>query len=112
MKVTNASVESLSYGRTGNKADLRYDSEQRGFGVRLYPSGRKSFFLDYRNLHGTKKRITLGDYPTLSSAAARNLARMRLADVHRGHDPAADRKRLRAELTLSELSEKYLASVV
>ena len=60
MKLTNASIKVLTYDKTENKADLRFDDELRGFGLRVYPSGRKSFFVSYRNTSGTKKRVMLG----------------------------------------------------
>ena len=108
MKLTNSTIKQMRYERTGNKADLRFDDELRGFGVRVYPSDRKSFFISYRNVSGTKKRHTLGDFGSLTATEARRLAQEKLADVRKGTDPQADRQAKRHQMTFDELADRYL----
>ena len=81
MKLTNTTIKAMAYEKANNKADLRFDNETRGFGIRLYPSGRKSFFVSYRNSSGTKKRHTIGDFGLFTTTDARRLAQDILADV-------------------------------
>ena len=50
-----------------------WDSKTPGFGVRVAPSGTKSFVLLYRQ-NGRARRMTLGRYPALSLADARQMA--------------------------------------
>ena len=57
-----------------------FDVKVPGFGVRVFPSGIKSFVLLYRT-NGRPRRLTLGRYPVLSLAEARKLARQRLAKL-------------------------------
>ena len=108
MKLTNASIKILTYEKTKNKADLRFDDELRGFGLRVYPSGRKSFFVSYRNASGTKKRVMLGEFGVFTATQARRLAQDKLAEIRHGADPQADRQEKRSEMTFAELAERYL----
>ena len=59
--------------------------------VRVQPSGRRSFFLDYR-LRGKRNRYRLGVYPNLSAEGARAIAQAVAGDIARGTDPQARRK--------------------
>ena len=111
MKLTNTTIKAMAYEKANNKADLRFDNETRGFGIRLYPSGRKSFFVSYRNSSGTKKRHTIGDFGLFTTTDARRLAQDILADVRRGSDPQMDRQEKRQENTFDDLAERYLEYV-
>jgi len=53
-------------------------------GVRVYPSGRKTFIFRYY-IDKKKKQITIGDYPKISLAHAAELTRN--ADLQSGHAP-------------------------
>ena len=108
MKLTNTAIKNLRYEKTGNKADLRFDDELRGFGIRVYPSGRKAFFVSYRNASGTKKRHTIGNFGEFTATTARKLAGDVLADVRRGSDPQSEKQERRGEITFAELAERYL----
>ena len=69
--------------------DCRYDvwdGKVPNFGVRVFPSGIKSFFLSYYH-HNTKRRDTLGRFPELSLALARQLAFERKSALVQGKDP-------------------------
>ena len=63
-----------------------FDVKVPGFGVRVFPSGIKSFVLLYRT-NGRPRRLTLGRYPVLSLAEARKLAQAALNRVAHGIDP-------------------------
>lgn len=57
-----------------------FDDLLPNFGVRVGTSGRLSFFVMYR-VHGRRKRDTIGQFPVISLAEARQLARRRLAKL-------------------------------
>jgi hypothetical protein len=73
VRLTNKFVEALPPGV------MFWDDDRRatGFGVRTYPGGGKSFFVDYR-IAGRQRRYTIGPFPRWSAEAAAN-ARMSCA---------------------------------
>lgn len=107
-KITVSAVKAMIYEKAGNAADYRWDDELRGFGVRVYPSGRRAFVVAYRNETNTKRFLTLGDFGELSVQKARDLARDKLMQVRQGHDPQADRQEKRKETTFKEFGERYI----
>jgi integrase len=68
-----------------------WDAKMPGFGVRVSPSGTKSFVLMYRH-SGRPRRLTIGRYPVLSLADARKLAQKALAKIAEGADPVAEKQ--------------------
>ncbi|MDE3240574.1 MAG: integrase arm-type DNA-binding domain-containing protein [Paracoccaceae bacterium] len=85
-----------------------WDTELKGFGLRVKPSGTKSFLVQYRNLAGQSKRVTLGRYGPLTCDQARKAAKRELARVALGNDLRAERDELRAAWTVRSLCEEYL----
>ena len=77
----------------GRQVDV-FDKRIRGFGLRISPGGTKSFFTAYR-MGRRNHRLTLGRYPTLTLASARQMAQEALSQVARGIDPATDKLRTR-----------------
>jgi len=77
-KITKRLVESL---KPLPSADLVvFDEELPRFGVRVKPSGVRSFIVQYRNAHGSR-RLTLGGFPARTAEAARQRALKVLAEV-------------------------------
>lgn len=85
-----------------------WDSEIRGLGVRVKPSGTKTFFVQYRNKSNRTRRLVIGQYGILTVEVARVLARERLVEVIKGEDPSAERKAARNAFTVRQLCEWYL----
>src|SRR5215207_10709155 len=85
-----------------------WDDELPGFGLRVKPSGAKSFVLQYRNSNGRSRRITLGRYGVVTPEGARDLARDALGEVAKGGDPAERRAADRDAVTVAELCRRYL----
>lgn len=87
------------------------DSEIRGLYLRVTRAGSRSFTLRYRTPEGRQRRITLGKLGVdLTLSQARQRARDLLAGIAHGEDPSGDRAKLRAEMTVAELGERYIAS--
>ena len=71
-----------------------WDDEVKGFGVRVYASGRKVFVLKYRVRGDLRtRRENLGDYPTLTPAQARDAALERKRIVTKPENVAAERQK-------------------
>jgi integrase len=86
-----------------------WDAEVRGFGLKLTPAGGRSYVLQYR-FAGRSRRYTMGPHGrpwTVETARAR--ARMLLRLLAQGRDPQAERLAARADLTVTELCDRYLA---
>ncbi len=48
-KLTKRNIDDAHYEGDGGSRDVRWDTSMPGFGLRVYPSGRKSLVLSYRN---------------------------------------------------------------
>ena len=85
-----------------------YDQTVKGLSVRVTASGIVTFTLFYR-LSGDrqKRRTTLGQYPALSLAEARQKARAALLHAARGNDPGAEQLAVKQSPTLAELLAEF-----
>jgi integrase len=84
-------------------------SELKGFGLRVHPSGGRSYYVDYRNRDGFRKRMKLGDHGPITCEEARKLAMQTLGGVAiAGDDPLTERQTRRNSLTMKELCADYL----
>ncbi|MEP2577759.1 MAG: tyrosine-type recombinase/integrase [Roseibium sp.] len=91
------------------KEVVLWDSSLPGFGVRIKPSGVKSFVIQYRNRHGRSRRVTLGRYGVMTLEEARTEARQQLSAVSRGSDPRQDRDEGRSAMTIKDLADRYMS---
>ena len=107
-KITKQVVESLV---AAERDVFSWDAELRGFGVRLKPSGARSYLIQYRNKHGRSRRLTLGGHGRLTAMEARKEAQRLLSEVARGNDPAEKRRNLRETPTVSEFAERYMSGL-
>ena len=68
-----------------------WDAALPGFGVRIKPSGVRSYIIQYRNAHGRSKRGTVGQHGKVTLDQARQQARRIFASVSEGADPVTER---------------------
>ncbi len=94
-------------GYKGQGADYRWDSEISGFGLRVYPSGRKSFVVTYR-VRGKQRFLTIGRYGEMTLDQARTEALLTLGRARKGEDPAGERLASRRAPTIADLFERYI----
>lgn len=84
-----------------------WDDDPNRFGVRIKPSGKKTYLIQYRNERSRTRRYSIGSCDSMTLEAARKQARIKLAEVDKGNDPSAERKAARQVRTLSELCDQY-----
>lgn len=111
IKLTKIIVEGFQ-AVVGKPVTIFRDSEVVGLQVRVYPSGRKTFTLDYRTRTGQSRTLTLGTFPTLTVAQARELAGGARREVMLGGDPAKARSAQKAAPTVAQLCDRYLSEHV
>ena len=109
IKLTKRTTDNIQ--ATGRRF-MVFDTELKGFGLRVTPSGSKTWCVEYRaGARGrsvSKRRMVLGAATTLSPDEARIAARSILARVALGEDPAAVRERAREIPSFREFAERYL----
>ena len=111
LTLTKRTVEALE---PAEKSWIAWDDKLTGFGVRVQPSGTKSFIVNYRAGDGGRKapnkRVVIGRYGRMPPDQARREAQKLLGRVAAGDDPAGERAEARVMLTLAEAFDKYMAA--
>jgi hypothetical protein len=109
IKLTKRTVDALP---PRVKPYVAFDSEMKGFGCRVMPSGVKSYVLEYRPGAGgravAKKRLTLGKHGTITAEEARRAAADALARVRLGEDPQQEKAARRGAMTIAQLIAAFL----
>ncbi len=105
MRITKRVVDSTN---ASTKDVLVWDDELKGFGLRVKPSGVKSYVVQYRNKYGRSRRLSIGLHGRLTPEEARSQARLALSEVEKGKDPAEERKNDLNAPTVSQLAERYV----
>ena len=105
-KLTKRSVDAL---RPQPARDVfLWCGELRGFGVRVKPSGIRTFLIQYRTRRGATRRYSIGQYGRVTVEQARREAKIKLADVARGEDPSEARRVARDARTVADLCDSYM----
>ena len=86
------------------KDAIFWDRDLAGFGIRVYPTGKKVFVVQTRAF-GRSKRVTLGRYPELTPEAARKNATAVIARIKKGQPPVPPEPA--PVPTVADLAERY-----
>jgi integrase len=105
-KLTKRFVESIP--ADADKEILIWDPELRGFGVRIFPTGRRTYFVQYRNQFGGTRRKKIGVHGVITAELARDEAKKLLGEVAKGEDPSSEHKKIKLKPSFIELSQEYL----
>lgn len=107
IKFSALAIESL---KPQEKIVEYFDTEQRGFGIRVHPSGAKTWFAVYRSpIDGKVKRYNLGKYPLpYSLKAARKAIVEKLGEISAGGDPHKAKRELAQSDTFEGLFNNYM----
>lgn len=106
-RLTDARIQSLRAKATRYEV---WDTEP-GFGLRITPTGRKSFIYLYR-FGGRPRRYTIGVYPRMSLADAREAVAKARVKIQKGIDPGvekiAKRKAFRDAESFADLANEWI----
>lgn len=105
-KLTKSLVDDLP--PDPDKDIVIWDDTVKGFGLRVKPSGVKTYLVQYRNLQGRSRRFALGKHGVLTAEQARRQAKARLGEAARGEDPAEEKQVQRQSITVRELARRFL----
>ena len=92
------------------KDTMFWDSELSGFGVRVYPSGKKAYIVQTRGRGTAGKRLTVAPVGMISPEEARRRAALMIARIKGGEEPVPEpmSAKLAAGPTVAELARRYL----
>lgn len=109
LKLTRRQIASI---KKTEKRTVFYDPDLTGFALRVEPTGRMTYFAEYRPGAGgrnvAKRRYTIGTTQELTPEEARKRAAEVLAAVRLGGDPAADRSKERSIPRFGDFVDTYL----
>jgi integrase len=109
MKFTDHAIRALK--ARVDRYEVYADSKD-GFGVRVFPSGAKTWITRYRRPDRTLVKVTLGNYPEMSLSEARVKHNEHRKLIHQGKDPralaAAAKSREQDAGTVAELAREYI----
>ena len=104
LALTKRAVEGL---KPADKSWIAWDDRLTGFGVRVHPTGAKSFIVNYRSGDGGRKapnkRVVIGRYGKVAPDQARRLAQRVLGKVARAFSDHSG--------SYPELTKKFAHSV-
>jgi integrase len=96
------------------KAEVRpepytiWDSELKGFGLNVQPTGKKTYFAYDHTQSGQQRKPSIGLHGKVTAEEARQIATRWIAGAIAGQDISGDRKEARAAPLIKELTARYL----
>ncbi|MBA3814552.1 MAG: site-specific integrase [Alphaproteobacteria bacterium] len=108
VKLTKRVVESLT--PDPSERVVLWDTEVTGFFIRVYPSGKKTYFLYYRNKKRETHIVKIGVHGQITTELAREQAIKLSLNIGAGGDPSVKVVVVQDNAhTMVELGEKYLS---
>lgn len=104
VKLTKRAVETAA---PRIKNYIIWDEDLPGFGLRVFPSGKRSYVVQYRK-SGRSRRLTIGRHGVWTAENARREAKAQLGRVASGSDPAQERLEDHRAMTVKHLCERYI----
>lgn len=111
--VNDATIKSLKLDTT--MVEYTEEKRTRGtgtFGIRVSPKGTKTWFFMYKYKGAKQQKFSLGTYPDLSLADAKEKATDKIREIKNDHDPEVIKKReAEAQEERAEESRKYITDL-
>ncbi len=111
MRLTKRTVEKQ---KSTDKAIYLWDGDLSGFGVKVLPSGRKSYLVQYRigGRTGRTRRVSLGIHGNITTEQARVEAKKLLGQVAIGVDPLAEKDARKNLLIFKDVFQIFMTTHV
>jgi len=116
--VNGGGIPSIKNPETGEVVELSMPlarSDGGGLTFTLSSSGTATWILRYR-VAGRARELTIGNFPDISLAEARRIAREKRAEIDRAGDPAVDKRRMKAlalkDWTVRQLIDDYREKIL
>jgi integrase len=105
-KITKRTVDAAKPGDTNQ---FLWDTELKGFGLKITPAGLKVYILQYRRggRGATTKRVTIGGHGAVTAEQARKIASGLTSTIAAGGDPAAARAAQKGAPTVADLAQRF-----
>ncbi|WP_376695370.1 tyrosine-type recombinase/integrase [Wenzhouxiangella sp. EGI_FJ10305] len=105
IRINSTAIKKITPPDSGYR--LYWDSDLRGFGLRVTAAGAMSYIAEAR-VNGKTRRVTVGRHGTYTPDQARKMAKTELGDMAKGVDPSAEKQHQKAlSVTLREVAEDY-----
>jgi integrase len=108
IKVSKRIVEALE---VQDRDVDHFDEDLKGFGVRVRPSGRKTYFVMMRH-KCVMRRFTIGSHGAVTAEAARLKAKQIISDLAIDKNPTAEQDAVRNSVTVRSLGERFIDEYV
>jgi integrase len=108
IKISKRTVEALE----PQERDVdHYDDDLKGFGVRVRPSGRKTYFVMMRH-KCVMRRFTIGSHGTVTAELARLKAKQIISDLAIDKNPTEVEDAVRNSVTVRSLGDRFIDEYV
>lgn len=111
-RITKRTIDAL---QSNGSEFMLWDDGVSGFGVRVRPTGSRSYVVVYRAGAGRGapvRRYTIAAVGKITLERARARAKVILGAVAHGHDPASQKTTERGTPTVAELADRFMADHV
>jgi len=115
VKLTKTAVEAIPPPAAGEI--VVWDSELKGFGVRVSASGRRTYFIYSRTTGGKQIKLKVGVHGAVTADKAREIASTEIGKLMAGQDPSRERRQARESErarriapTMRGLGDEYLSA--
>lgn len=107
VKISKTSVDAT---KPSEEFFFLWDERLKGFGLKVSPTGVKSYVFQYRTPEGRTRRAHIGKHGTWTPDQARGKAQEWQRMVADGGDPLDAKRQAREALTVNQVLEAYLES--
>lgn len=108
---TRLTAKAVDAIRPTDKSFTAWDAEINGLGLRVRPTGNKTWILFYRNSSGRQRNYTIGKHGKLTAMEARRIGKQLAAQVALGKDIQAERIETRQQAQ-DEANKHSLSSFI